>query len=62
MICSELSSSFEDPSFHKKKKKGVLDDGGASSVRVVIDLGYEHLMNDKVTKVNSHVVVVFRLS
>ena len=23
-------------------------DGGATSVRVAIDLGYEHLMNDKV--------------
>ena len=57
-----LSYFFEDPPFCKKKKKGMLD-GGASSVRVVIDLGYEHLMNDKVyTAQRTHVIVVCVLS
>lgn len=38
-------------------------DGGASSVRVVIDLGYEHLMNDKVyIAQHTHVIVVCVLS
>lgn len=31
-----------------KKRKKVASDGGAASVRVAIDLSYEHLMNDKV--------------
>lgn len=44
-----------------KKKKQVVLDGGATLVRVAIDLSYEHLMNDKVIMTLVRIIDLLRV-